>query len=253
MRVTKAKLLKRIEENSDDGDAFRKLGFLLHEQKKYLEAVEKLQKGISLGYKNGRVWRTMGHCFYELDQVDSARESYGRAMKHKSNEDAPLMFYRAARMEMRRGEYRNAYEILLKVESRFKKFNDRQSVWFALGASAYSINEPRKAIKHFKQALQEQDSETNFKMKGNFKRVTFYQMARAYEELEMFNNRTKCDKVAQVEMPVDSDGNENSDMDTEAHVSSEEEELASNNTLDPKGKVDKVKEAIFMLKSHHIW
>ena len=177
LRVTKAKLLKRIEENSDDGDAFRKLGFLLHEQKKYLEAVEKLQKGISLGYKNGRVWRTMGHCFYELDQVDSARESYGRAMKHKSNEDAPLMFYRAARMEMRRGEYRNAYEILLKVESRFKKFNDRQSVWFALGASAYSINEPRKAIKHFKQALQEQDSETNFKMKGNFKRVTFYQMA----------------------------------------------------------------------------
>ena len=67
LRVTKAKLLKRIEEKADDGDAYRKLGFLLHEQKKYLQAVEKLQKGISLGYKNGRVWRTMGHCFYELD------------------------------------------------------------------------------------------------------------------------------------------------------------------------------------------
>ena len=178
----------------------------------------------SHGYNRGRVWRTMGHCFYELD-YDSARESYGRAMKHKSNEDAPLMFYRAARMEMRRGEYRNAYEILQKVESRFKKFKDRQSVWFALGASAYSINEPRKAIKHFKQALQEQDSETNLKMKGNFKRVTFYQMARAYEDLEMFKNRTKCDKVAQVEMPVDSDGNENSDADTEAHVSSKRKNL----------------------------
>ena len=119
--------MKRIEEKADDGDAYRKLGFLLHEQKKYLQAVEKLQKGISLGYKNGRVWRTMGHCFYELDQVDSAREAYGRAMMHKSNEDAPLMFYRAARMEMRRGQYKNAYEILLNVESRFKKFKDGQS------------------------------------------------------------------------------------------------------------------------------
>ena len=248
LRVTKAKLLKRIEEKADDGDAYRKLGFLLHEQKKYLQAVDKLQKGISLGYKNGRVWRTMGHCFYELDQVDSAREAYGRAMMHKSNEDAPLMFYRAARMEMRRGQYKNAYEILLNVESRFKKFKDRQSVWFALGASAHKIEEPRKALKYFKKALNEKDSETKLKMKGNFKRAAFYQMGRAYEDLEMFKNRIKCDKKAQKKMPKNEDGSENSELDSEANVSSDEEELTSNNTLDPTGKIDKVKRGDFHVK-----
>eukprot|EP00943_MAST-04B_sp_MAST-4B-sp1_P000844 g844.t1 len=248
LRVTKAKLIKRVEEKADDGDAYRKLGFILHEQKKYLEAIEKLQKGISLGYKNGRVWRTMGHCFYELDQVDSAREAYGRAMMHKSNQDAPLMFYRAARMEMRRGQYKNAYEILLNVESRFKKFKDRQSVWFALGASAYSIDEPRKALKYFKKALNEKNTETKQKMKGNFKRATFYQMGRAYENLEMFKNRIKCDKKSQKKMPKNEDGTENSDADSEANVSSEEEELASSNTLDPTGKIDKVKRGDFHVK-----
>lgn len=45
LRVTKAKLIKRIEEKADDGDAYRKLGFILHEQNKFLDAIEKLQKG----------------------------------------------------------------------------------------------------------------------------------------------------------------------------------------------------------------
>ena len=44
-------------------------------------------------------------------------------------------------------------------------------------------------MKYFKKALNEKDSETKLKMKGNFKRAAFYQMGRAYEDLEMFKNR----------------------------------------------------------------
>ena len=47
-------------------------------------------------------------------------------------------------------------------------------VW--LGHSAHKIEEPRKALKYFKKALNEKDSETKLKMKGNFKRAAFYQM-----------------------------------------------------------------------------
>ena len=85
-------------------------------------------------------------------------------------------------------------------------------------------------------------------MKGNFKRAAFYQMGRAYEDLEMFKNRIKCDKKAQKKMPKNEDGSENSELDSEANVSSDEEELTSNNTLDPTGKIDKVKRGDFHVK-----
>ena len=90
--------------------------------------------------------------------------------------------------------------------------------------------------------------ETKLKMKGNFKRAAFYQMGRAYEDLEMFKNRIKCDKKAQKKMPKNEDGSENSELDSEANVSSDEEELTSNNTLDPTGKIDKVKRGDFHVK-----
>eukprot|EP00945_MAST-04E_sp_MAST-4E-sp1_P001931 g1931.t1 len=219
VRLSKGKLLKRIEDDANDGDAYRQLGFLLHEQGKYKESVKKLQRAIGMGYKNGRVWRTMGHCFFEVNQVDNAREAYGRALMHKSNDTSLLMFYRAARMEMRRGEYGVARTLLRKIEASLTKFKDKHYVLFSLGVTSYFEKDYSKAIDYFKRCLTEKP-----KIRGSFKRAAFYCMARCFELLEKYTNRNKYDKLAGKALPVTKDGEEDSGDDSVAVLSDDAEE-----------------------------
>ena len=243
LKVSKVKLEKRIEQDSNDGDAYRQLGFLLHEQESYKEAIDKLQHAIGLGYKNGRVWRTMGHCYFSLDQVDNAREAYGRALMHKSNNTAPLMFYRAARMEMRRREYEGAAKMLAEVESRFKSFKSRQFMYFSLGTTAYFAKEYNTAIKYFKDALKQKP-----KSRGRFKRTCYYLLARSFERLKKFQNRIKYDGKAGKEMPTNENGEEDSEGDSEASLSEDEDEPEGNNVLDPHGAMEQVGSGDFHVK-----
>ena len=240
VRLSKGKLLKRIEDDANDGDAYRQLGFLLHEQGKYKESVKKLQRAIGMGYKNGRVWRTMGHCFFEVNQVDNAREAYGRALMHKSNDTSLLMFYRAARMEMRRGEYGVARTLLRKIEASLTKFKDKHYVLFSLGVTSYFEKDYSKAIDYFKRCLTEKP-----KIRGSFKRAAFYCMARCFELLEKYTNRNKYDKLAGKALPVTKDGEEDSGDDSVAVLSDDAEEPEGQNLLDPNGDQNRVKKGDF--------
>ena len=70
LRVSRAKLEAKIEENPENGEAYEKLGYVLQEQEHYAEAAERLEQALSLGCNGSRLWRAMGHCFFCLDNVD---------------------------------------------------------------------------------------------------------------------------------------------------------------------------------------
>ena len=115
MEDAKEKLLKAIEQDKDNTDAYRTLAYLYSQLGMNTEAIEQYQKAIDIKSNDAELHNSYGAFLCKIGRIDEALEEFKFAYTHPFYETPYIAYANAGTCLLKQGEYVQAEAMLRKA------------------------------------------------------------------------------------------------------------------------------------------
>jgi len=156
---------KLVSQNPDDAQAAHLLGYVQHSQGALFDAQKNYRNAQKLDPKNSDISRDLGRLYTQMDDFESARVEFDRALALEPKESLTYvylgeMFEKKGDLRLAAGAYLNAYQLAplwdrppYRLGIVYGKLDRMGDAYYYLGRALLLQDEDEKAFSHLEKAI----------------------------------------------------------------------------------------------------